>query len=234
MSERSNMLAESFERETIISELESLTRRDYGQYCGVARALEVVGERWALLIVRDLLVSGKTYAELLRGLPGLSSDVLSARLRELTRAGVVDEHRTIGRANVYRLTALGQELEGVLLGIGRWGARLLGDTRPDEIVTPDSLVMALRTTFVPEAAATVRATYEIHVGEIVLNARIDGGTLHAGAGPLPGADLVLAAGASLKSLMTGELSPAQALAEGLVQITGDRALLDQFAELFRI
>jgi DNA-binding HxlR family transcriptional regulator len=234
MSERANLLATSFERETIISELESLTRRDYGQYCGVARALEVVGERWGLLIVRDLLVSGKTYAELLHGLPLMSPDILSARLRELTRAGVVDERETPGGATVYVLTALGQDLEDVLLGIGRWGAKLLGDARPEEIVTPDSLVMALRTTFVPKAAAGVLATYEIHVGETVLNARVSDGALRAAAGPLPGADLVLEAGASLKNLMTGEVSPQDALAAGLVQITGDRALFDQFVAMFRI
>jgi putative sterol carrier protein len=80
----------------------------------------------------------------------------------------------------------------------------------------------------------VRATYELHLGDIVLNASVDDGDLHAGVGPLPGADLVLEAGTSLKELMSGQMTPAEALASQTVRITGDPALLDQFAAMFHI
>lgn len=226
-------LAESSQLEAIMSELESLTSRTYGQYCGLARALEIVGERWALLIVRDLLVSAKTFAQLQRGLPRMPVDILSTRLRELESAGVVHHDESAGGL-VYDLTALGRELDDILLRMGRWGAKLLGDPQAEEIVTPDSMVMALRTTFNPRAAAGTVASYEIRLGDIVLNARIADGTLLAGTGPLPGADLTLEAGTSLRALMAGEISPAAALASETVRITGDPELLDRFAAMFHI
>ncbi|MEU4250947.1 winged helix-turn-helix transcriptional regulator [Amycolatopsis sp. NPDC026612] len=227
-------VAASAQREAIIGELGSPIGRTYGQYCGVARAMEVLGERWALLVVRDLLVSAKTYAELLRGLPRVPADILSSRLRELTRTGVVRERLTPAGPTVYELTEAGLGLEDVLLTIGRWGAGLLDVPRSDEIVTVDSLVMALRTTFVPSAAGDTRVTYEVHFGDIVLNASVADGAVRVAAGPLPGADLVLEAGTSLKDLLTGDLTPAGALATDLVRISGDPALLDRFAEMFRI
>jgi DNA-binding HxlR family transcriptional regulator len=213
-----------------------MSKRAYGQFCGLARAVEVVGERWALLIVRDLLVGPRRFTDLRRGLPRIPTNILADRLRELEEAGVV-RRRILPRpagAVVYELTEYGAELEEVVLGLGRWGARRLGDPRPDEIVTVDSLVMALRTTFQPEAARGLRVGYELRMGPVVLHARIDDGALAAGAGPLPDADLVVEAGPALRALMAGELTPAEAIASGGVKLTGDPALLDRFAELFRI
>src|ERR671936_950820 len=112
-------------------------RRSYGQFCGLARAVEVVGERWALLIVRDLLVGPKRFTDLRRGLPRIPTNVLAERLRELEYAGVV-RRRLLPRpagSVVYELTPYGQELEEAVLPLGRWGARALGEPRPDEIVT---------------------------------------------------------------------------------------------------
>ena len=129
--------------------------RGYGQYCGFARALEVVGERWALLIVRDLLIGAKRFTDLLRGLPGIPSNVLTVRLKELEHAGLV-RRRVLARpsrAVVYELTAYGRELEPVVVELGRWGAKSLGDPRPDETITVDSLITALRTTFTPRRRA---------------------------------------------------------------------------------
>ncbi|MFN2460621.1 MAG: winged helix-turn-helix transcriptional regulator, partial [Candidatus Velthaea sp.] len=123
--------------------------RGYGQYCGFARALEVVGERWTLLIVRDLLVEPKRFTDLLRGLPGIPSNILTARLKELEHGGIV-RRRLLprpARGVVYELTEYGRELEPVVIELGRWGAKNLGDPRLDETVTADSLVTALRTTF---------------------------------------------------------------------------------------
>ncbi len=212
------------------------TARTYGQYCGFARALEVVGERWALLIVRDLLVGPKRFTDLLNGLPGIPSNVLTARLTELEQAAIV-RRRVLprpARAVVYELTEYGSELEPVVLELGRWGAKNLGDPRPDETVTTESLVTALRTTFHPEAARGVRVAYELRVGEIVLHARVDDGRVEVAQGPLPGADLAIEAGPGIRALMAGELSPQDAVANGIVRLTGDAQLLKPFARIFRI
>jgi DNA-binding HxlR family transcriptional regulator len=210
--------------------------RSYGQYCGFARALEVVGERWALLVVRDLLVGPKRFTDLLHGLPGIPSNVLTARLKELEEAAIV-RRRVLprpARAVVYELTEYGLELEGTVVELGRWGAKNLGHPRPDETVTIDSLVTALRTTFHRAAARGLRAGYELRVGEIVLHARIAGGRVDVAAGALPGADLVIDASPDIRALMAGELSPAGAIENGTVQLTGDPKLLTRFAEIFRI
>jgi DNA-binding HxlR family transcriptional regulator len=210
--------------------------RAYGQYCGFARALEVLGERWALLIVRDLLVAPKRFTDLLNGLPGIPSNVLTARLKELENAGVA-RRRVLprpARAVVYELSEYGLELEAVVIELGRWGAKNLGDPRPDEAITVDSLVTALRTTFQPDASRGFRAGYELRVGEIVLHARVDDGRIDVAAGPLPGADLTIEAGPGIRALMAGEISPAVALENGTVRIKGDRKLLTRFAKMFRI
>ena len=214
----------------------SVRRRSYGQYCGFARALEVLGERWALLIVRDLLVGPKRFTDLLHGLPGIPSNVLTARLTELEHAGVV-ARRVLprpARAVVYELTPYGLELETVVIGLGRWGAKALGEPREDETITVDALLTALRTTFHPEAARGVRAGFELRVGETVLHARVDDGRLAVAPGALPDADLAIDAGPGIRALMAGELNPADAVANGTVHLTGNAALLTRFAEIFRI
>ena len=208
----------------------------FTQYCGFARALEVVGERWALLVVRNLLVGPKRFTDLLRGLPGIPSNILTARLKELENAGVV-QRRVLprpARAVVYELTEYGLELEVVVVELGRWGAKTLGDPRPDETITVDSLITALRTTFHPEAARGFRAGYELRVHEIVLHARVDDGRVEVAEGSLPGADLAIEAGPGIQALMAGDLSPAGAVENGTVHLTGDPELLTRFAQIFRI
>src|ERR1700736_888902 len=125
--------------------------RAYGQFCGLARALEIVGERWAMLIVRDLLVSPKRFTDLHRGFPRIPTNVLASRLKELETAGVV-RRRLLPRpagSIIYELTEYGAELEDTVVHLGRWGAKSLGDPRCEEIITADSLVMAMRSTFRP-------------------------------------------------------------------------------------
>lgn len=210
--------------------------RAYGQYCGFARAVEVVGERWAFLVIRDLLVGPKRFTDLHRGLPGIPTNILTARLKEMEQAGVV-RRRVLPRPSgsiIYELTEYGKELEEIVVQLGRWGAKTLGVPRPDETVTVDSMVMALRSTFRPEAARKLRVSYELRMGEIVIHARIENGKIAVAQGPLPDADLVIEAGPAIKALLAREMTPREALASKAVQITGDRALLDRFVEVFRI
>ncbi len=135
---------------------------------------------------------------------------------------------------VYELTDRGRGLEDVVLALGRWGARDLGDPRPDEVASAAPLVMALRTTFRPAAAAGVRLDVELRLGDIVVHARVADGELAAEVGPLPAAELVITTGPALRALLAGELEPAAAVARGDVQISGAPALLVRFTELFRI
>lgn len=206
-----------------------MTTKTYGQYCGVARALELVGERWALLIVRDLLVGPKRYTDLRAGLPKIPTNVLATRLKEFEEAGLV-ERRLEARAVVYELTPYGADLEPVVLALGAWGARSLGELRPGEIITPDILVMALRSTFRP---GKERAKYELRFGEIVIHAIVDRDELTVETGPLENATVVEAF-APIGPLLTGAIDGAEALTTGLMKTGGTAEDLDRFARLFRI
>src|SRR4051794_9419907 len=157
--------------------------RTYGDACGIARALDVVGDRWALLVVRDLLLGPKRFTDLRAGLPKVGPDVLAQRLRDLEGAGLVARRRLPAPAasRVYELTARGRALEPVLLELGRWGA---GTPFPDGEITfgPDAAMLALKTMFDPRAARDVAVTYELRFGEERFHARVENGDLTIGRG----------------------------------------------------
>jgi DNA-binding HxlR family transcriptional regulator len=213
-----------------------MTARTYAQYCGLAYALDLVGERWALLIVRDLLLGPRRFTDLRRGLPGIPTNVLSARLKELEENGIV-LRRVLPRPATgvaYDLTDYGRGLEDVVLRLGLWGARSLGRPHAGDVVTPAALAVALRASFQPEAARGLRAAYEVHVGDAVVHARVDRGSVDVAEGPLAGADVVLEADQILRSVMAGEVSVDDAIEVGGLRATGDPALVARFQELFRL
>jgi DNA-binding HxlR family transcriptional regulator len=189
------------------------------------------------------MVAAKSYDELRKGLPKMPAGILSARLEELEHAGVIRrrapfEPRTTAS---YELTPYGSELEDVVLQLGRWGARTLGGPRRDEIVTADSMVMALRTVFRPEAARRLRVTYVIEAGDITVYAKISNGQLDVGKGSMPNADLIIEAGPVLMALLSGEMSPGEAMESGGVRLrtldgslAADPGLLAWFVEVFHI
>ena len=208
--------------------------RDYGQYCGVTRAVELVGERWALLIVRDLLVGPRRYGELAAGLPRIPSNILAARLKELQAEGVL---RRVPRSRVvvYELTPFGRELEPVVLALGAWGSKAMGDPREGQIITPDSMTVSLRTAFRPHVAAALPATaYAAHVGPAELRIRVDGPALDVTRedGPV---DLAFATGPGILRLLSGDLAPDRAIATGVVEVLrGPSDLLGRFADTFHL
>jgi len=208
--------------------------RDYGQYCGVTRALELVGERWALLIVRDLLVGPRRYGELAAGLPRIPTNILATRLKELQAEGVI---RRVPRSRiiVYELTPYGHELEPVVLALGAWGFKAMGDPREDQVITPDSMTMALRTAFRSEVAMTVPPTaYAAHFGPAELLIQVDGPLLTVAPGDGP-ADLTFAAGPGIRQVIAGTLAPERAITTGVVTVLdGDGDLLDRFASTFHL
>src|SRR5215467_4762151 len=153
--------------------------RSYGKFCGISHALDLVGERWALILVSDLVRGPKRFSELQRGQPRIPSNVLSTRLKELEDAGVV-RRRVLprpARGVGYELTEYGHELEEIVLRLGLWGAQSMPEPRPDDIATVDTLFLALRSTFRPAAARGLRVEYELRLGEIVVHARVNDGTL---------------------------------------------------------
>jgi len=174
--------------------------RGFGQYSGVARAIERVGERWALLIVRDLLAGARRYSDLKSGLPRIPTNILSDRLKELQEAGVIRRVPTVRGG--YELTALGRALEPVVLELERWGWAALGAPAEGELLTADALAVALRAAFQADASrALPRTEYVLHVGDVSVSAMVDAGRLDVipvgpGALPQPRRRLEGAAGAA--------------------------------------
>ncbi|WP_426518364.1 winged helix-turn-helix transcriptional regulator [Diaminobutyricibacter sp. McL0618] len=211
-----------------------MAAREYGQYSGVTQALELVGERWAMLIVRDLLVGPRRYGELAAGLPRIPTNILAARLKELQAAGVL-RRAPHSRIIVYELTPYGRELEPIVLALGAWGFKTMGDPRAEQIITPDSMTIDLRTAFRPQVAANLPATAyvaRLDAGELLI--RVDGPNLDVmrGDGPV---DLAFAAGPGIHRLISGELAPDRAIATGMVEVLRGRGdLLGRFANTFHL
>jgi DNA-binding HxlR family transcriptional regulator len=152
--------------------------RSYGDRCGIARALDAVGGRWALLVVRELLLGPKRFTDLRTGLPRVSPDVLAQRLRELEDAGVL-RRETLpppAASQVYELTERGQELRPVILELGRWGSR---EPPNDGPLGPDAAVIALMTMF----RGGVEGTFELRLDGQVFRVEAADGRLDAARGP---------------------------------------------------
>jgi DNA-binding HxlR family transcriptional regulator/putative sterol carrier protein len=212
--------------------------RTYGQYCGVARALELVGERWALLIVRDLVLGPKRYTELQSGLPKIPPSILSARLNEMEETGVLRRRirQDLDAGVVYELTEYGSELDQILLDLGLWGARSLSHPGPDDIFTLDAAILSLYTTFQHEEAAGAQVNFEIrHHDRMILHALVEDGGLKVAEGHCPDADLIIETdGSALLDVISGTVSSAEAVRAGSVRIQGALADLELFARFFRV
>jgi DNA-binding HxlR family transcriptional regulator/putative sterol carrier protein len=208
------------------------SRRSYDQYCAVARGLDVIGDRWTLLLVRDLLLGPKRYKDLLMGLPGIGTNLLANRLKELESAGLI-ERTTLpppAGSSVYQLTETGQALESVMTALGRWGSRFLGRPRKTDIMVPRAYFVAMRGVFNEKAAARINATYEVRIGDLVFEVCISDGALTTREGGVANPDVILAMDVkTLNDLMFHEVTPSAAVAGGHVQIgKGDLASLQRF------
>lgn len=217
--------------------------RGFGQYSGVARAVERVGERWALLIVRDLLAGARRYSDLKAGLPRIPTNILSDRLKELQVSGVIRRVPTVRGG--YELTPLGRALEPVVLELERWGWSMLGEPAADEVVTRDALAVALHSAFRPETTlGTPPTEFVLHVGDgASLCATVAGGRLdvrHIGPHAIPQPRRVDSVGVEamvefavtpteFRDLLSGVMS-----ASAVHLITGERETLESFVRTFRI
>jgi DNA-binding HxlR family transcriptional regulator len=164
-----------------------MPERTYNQYCGLARALDLVGERWALLIVRELTLGGKRFTDLREGLPGIGTNVLATRLRELQADGVVRKLRLMPPADttVYMLTDYGVRLVPAMLALGRWGAETMGPRTPGQELRSGWLAVAMQAFFQP---GDVDATLELNLADGPFRVEIDGDRIDIGPGHAPDAD----------------------------------------------
>jgi DNA-binding HxlR family transcriptional regulator len=198
--------------------------RSYDQYCAVAKALDLIGERWTLLILRDLVHLGpRRFSDLRDGLPGIGANLLTQRLRRLEREDLVRRRRLPppGRGVVYELTDLGAALEPTIIELGRWGGRFMGERQRGEVFFPSGHISAIRASFRGEDARGVRATYEFGIDGERFHVEIDDGAVTAAIGEADSPDLVIETDVPTSiALMQRELSPAQALRARAVRLEG--------------
>ncbi|MFH8612129.1 winged helix-turn-helix transcriptional regulator [Streptomyces sp. NPDC018029] len=225
-------------------------RRSYDQYCAAARALDAVGDRWTLLIVRELLVGPRRYTDLHADLPGVSTDVLASRLKDMEQRGLATRRRlpAPSAAYVYELTGSGRALLPVLEALAEWGAPALEERRPTDAVRAHWFALPLlRHLAAAGAGAGAEGTVEVRLDEGCFHVRLAAGEQSHGGqtygeqtygertygdGPAPdGADatLTLDAGACV-AVSRGELTLGQGVRDGRIEVTGDSVLAKALRE----
>lgn len=209
-------------------------KRTYEDGCATAHALDLIGERWALLVVRELILGPKRFTDLRAGLPGISPNVLTQRLTELEEASILQRRKLPPPASawVYELTPWGLELEKVIMSIGRWGARSpqLMQGYPLSI---DALILSFRTMFSSEAAGDFRATIEIRLGDERFRARIERGEMELVRGTAERPDAVIETTPEmLTGVVYGGVKFNDAVKAEQLVVIGDKSAAKRFVTLF--
>jgi DNA-binding HxlR family transcriptional regulator len=209
----------------------------YDQFCPIAHALSLVGERWALLVVRELLNGPKRYTDLVHGLPGIGTNILASRLKDLEEVGVVRKRKLPPPAasTVYELTEYGAELNESLYALARWGARTLGPPKPGDQLDPDWGVNAIPALFDAREAPDLEETWVLEIGEGVFTARIANGCVEASLGSAEDADAAIKTDIdTFYWLVSGELDPAEAMDSGRVTVEGEPGVLDRIVRVLNL
>jgi DNA-binding HxlR family transcriptional regulator len=199
--------------------------RTYDQYCPIARALEFLGERWTLLVVRELMLGPRRFTDLMDELPGISTNVLTSRLKDLEDSGMV--HKRVlpppAGSTVYELTASSAGVAPVLVAMAEWGMTLLDPPRKSETVPPRSIVLALSVTATP-VGDTDDGVYELHVDDDVFELRVEGGHVAPRQGPAsePGAVITTPA-RTLAAIALGAERLDRSISQGVITVEGDDA-----------
>ena len=205
-------------------------RRGYDDACGTAHALELIGERWALLVLRELMLGPRRFSELKGDLPGISANVLTQRLTDLEARGLIVKKRLPPPASVqvYEATAWGLEAEPIVQALGRWAAR---SPRHDPTlpISGVSILLSFRTMFDPARARDMKATIAFRFGEDRYYVEIGGGKLVAYRGEPDATDLVITAEPTMLAAVVYAKQPLD-----LVEIEGDPALFQRFVDLFEL
>jgi DNA-binding HxlR family transcriptional regulator len=214
--------------------LEKITKRHYDDGCGTAHALDLIGERWALLVLRELLLGARRFGDLKASLPGISANVLTQRLEGLEASGIVRRRMLAPPASVqvYDLTEWGSEVEPIILALGRWGARspVEDDAMPLSAV---SMMLSFRAMFDPARAKGCNLTLRFHVGIETYTLHIRDGQLHAGRGADGAADIELSGPPARICGATYGLERLEDLVRaGTIRVRGDREAFRRFATVF--
>lgn len=208
----------------------------YDQYCAVARALDLVGERWTLLVVRSLLMGPQRYTDLRDAMPGIATDLLTARLRTLEEAGHVRRQRLPrpAAATVYELTEAGWQLGPVVLSLARLGVTELGPPAADEDVNADALVLVLRASFHGDAPESDPGpAYQLDLDGEPYTVEVHPGWVQTARGAAKDPALTLhASPRTLAEILSGALSSQDALADGRLTTDGPTAELERFTAAF--
>src|SRR5829696_1413470 len=210
------------------------TLRTYGDGCGIAHALDLVGERWALLVVRELLLGPKRFTDLRGGLPSASTNVLSQRLRELEEAGIVRRRKLPPPAgsSVYELTDWGRDLKPIVLSLGTWAIRSPSFPEGAPVGT-DAVVLALGTFFAADAAGDLDARYELRLGDSTFHVTIAGGTIELDRGPAEDPDAIVETDpVTFSAVIWNGRDLDDALRDGEISIDGDHGAVDRLLGLF--
>ncbi len=209
-------------------------KRTYEDGCATAHALDLIGERWAILVVRELILGPKRFTDLRTGLPAISPNVLTQRLEELETAGVIRRRKLPppAAAWVYELTEWGLELERVIMALGRWGARS-PNLMQGFPLSVDALVLSLRTMFSGEAAGAFKATVELRIGEDRFRATVANGEMDLTRGTLDHPDAIIETDPNtLVAIVYGGRKFAEAVRAGDLNVEGDKAVAKQFLSLY--
>ncbi len=205
-------------------------KKCYDQYCPMAHALTLVGERWSLLIVRELLHGPKRYTDLAHGLPRIGTNILAARLRDLEESGIIQKRKLPPPAasTVYELTEYGAELEEVLYALARWGARSLGPPAPEEELYAEWGLNAFAALFDPEAARGLTETYVLRIDGDVFTAHLENGHLEATVGAAEDADVVVETDMpTFFELASSGITPEEAVERGRARVEGAPAAVER-------
>lgn len=212
-----------------------MNNRSYNQYCGLAYALDFVGERWTMLIVRELIAGPRRFTDLLEGLPGISTNLLSDRLKHLEQRGLLCRRILPPPAGstVYELTAVGRALENTLIELGKWGSQFVPDSVGDAVIlNAGSYALTLKTFFRHELAQGVDDTITLHIDQEVLQVQIKAGEVQVRQGEPNHADVAIYTSMpTYLGLLTEQIQTEQAVSAGDLRVEGDVNALSRFLKI---
>jgi DNA-binding HxlR family transcriptional regulator len=211
-------------------------KRSYDDRCGAARALDLIGERWALLVARELLLGPKRFTDLRAGLPGISPNILSQRLHEFEQAAIIGRRRLAPPASgwVYQLTEWGQQLEPVIRELARWGFRSPFFDRNSHL-NVDSLILSFRTTFSPPPGERLTAELELRFEDHRFRAVVDGDSFEVGRGCCERPDVIVDTDPlTLAGVVFEGRNLGDAVRSGKLRLQGEAAVVVRFVSLFRL
>lgn len=212
-----------------------MAQHRYQQYCALARALDVVGDRWTLLIIRELLPGPRRFTDLVEGLPGVSRALLADRLRELEGHGVVARNELPPPAarQVYELTDEGRALAGAMQPLVAWGVRRIGELGPTDSFRPRWAVVAMSLLADREAAKGVSETYQFVVGDSAFYLAVDDGEIHPRDGQAEHPAVIWTTDEETwANIVSGKLTATKAAASGALEIAGDPLAAERLRSIF--